>query len=159
MRADRRFRAQVVALESRQVPGSVHYHPVAVVGKGTAVQTSSLPKTGGGMQVVDILNGRATDFGPFSGAITYSVGPKGGPVTGMGAIHTIHQYEVTFVLSGSVLKSRTDSKLTSDAFIFNVTGGTKRFAFATGQGQITATENPHTGHMAFRIKGLLEQLT
>ena len=94
MRSERRFHAMVDVLEGRAVPGSVHYHPVAVVGNGIAVQTSNLPKSGGGFQVVDILNGHATDLGAFSGGITYSVGANGGAVSGMGVIHSARQYEI-----------------------------------------------------------------
>ena len=154
-KAARKFRAEVEALDSRQVPGSVHYHLVDVVGRGVAYQTSSIAQTGGGFQVVDILAGRASDLGSFKGAITYKVGPNGGTVSGMGAIHTVHQYLFTFVLSGKVLK--TPGATTADAFLFNVTGGTKRFELATGQGLILVPNASKPAHSAFRITGLFEQ--
>ncbi len=154
------MRAQVESLDARVVPGSVHYHLVPLAGRGLSVQTSSIAATtGGGYQIVDLIHGRASDLGPFSGAITYSVGPKGGPISGMGVIHAIHQYELTFVLSGSVSTTSPSSQPRSETFIFDVTGGTKRFAFAKGQGQILATNASNPFHTKFRIKALLEQLT
>ena len=44
MKAARRFRAGLEPLEGRQVLSALHYHPVAVVGGGVAVQTSNVPQ-------------------------------------------------------------------------------------------------------------------
>lgn len=155
----REFHARVEALEDRQVPGSVPYHLVPLVGRGVAVETSKITQKGGGYQVVDILNGHATDLGAFSGGVTYTVGPTGAIASGQGAVHAAHGYLLTFILTGAVRTNPpTSPNATVTDLVFQVTGGTKRFAFSSGQGQIIWSQPAGTIHPKFRIDGLINQL-
>ncbi len=157
MKATQRFRPGLERLEARTVLSGVSIRHVAIVGNGAAVQTASNPQSGGGNTIVDMLRGRATDLGPFQGAINYTIGPNGGPLTGTGVLIGLHKYQLVFILSGSIQPAAPGATTTQVDFTFNVTGGTKKYSFATGSGQITGNQTLQTLRFSFRIAGLVNR--
>ena len=107
-----------------------------------------------------MLAGRASDLGPFTGAILYTA--KARDITsGQGALYGLHKNELAFILSGNVARPTPGATATAVNFRFDVVGGTKKFELASGLGYINGVEDLKTARIVFHIKvrGRVNQVT
>jgi hypothetical protein len=166
-----RFRAQMEPLERRETPGSAHAlatsttHPtVTVSGSGVGAVTQ-LSNQINSVKIESVTRGRASGLGTFTG------NPKGffyfnGHAIATDVLTASNGDTLDITLDGSVRLASTNTKefgirqlleasptSATASYHFKVTGGTGRFAGATGSGTVSETINAGTGGLHFSFNG------
>ncbi len=127
-------------------------------GERAAVQTASNPKCCWETRSSTWSERPPPIWGHFKGLSgLYTIGPNGGPLSGTGVLIGSHKYISSSSFSPVVSSPRLPATTTQVDFTFNVTGGTKKYAFASGSGQITGNQTLQTLRFSFRIAGLVNR--
>jgi hypothetical protein len=160
-------RIEFEALERRETPsammGGAHAiheaarpHIVALRGSGTGNVISLTPLGNGAFRIVTNVNSNTT-LGPLSGQITGTILSSGRVGSGSGQFTAQDGAVVNFSLSGSFKKPKNGSSVVSGSFPLMITGGTKEFAGATGNGRVSGTLNEAAGTFTFTINARVRE--
>ncbi len=155
----RTFQARIESLEHREVLSTVAlgHHVLALRGNGTGAVASVQNLPGGGFQTVTNLDGRANALGHFGGQVLSTFAGNGSTTNDSAVLVAQNGDQLNLFYSGGYRAPRGHSTRAQGTFHFTVTGGTGRFASATGGGTLVATIDTNSGASTFRINGRVSQ--